>query len=103
MVDLNKINKMIISGELMIKYVNLDTTFTGNIIRSNEQILILLNNNLSYEYNLRKLIHELKHIEHLGKNKDIYTCEKESKRTEENPVELLQLVNFINQKEHMFV
>lgn len=101
--DLNKIYKMIISNELIIKYVNLDTTFTGNIIKCNEQIVILLNSNLSYEYNLKKLIHELKHIEHLGKNKNIDKCEKESKRTEENPVELLQLVNFINSKEHMFV
>lgn len=88
--------KMMRTGELIIKYVNLDTTFTGSILKNNEQILILLNNNLSYEYNIKKLLHELKHIKHLGTNKEIIKCEEEAKKAEINPVAIKQLVNFIN-------
>lgn len=88
--------KMMRTGELTIKYVNLDTTFTGSIIKNNEQIVILLNNNLSYEYNIKKLIHELEHIKHLGTNKELKECEEEAEKAEVNPVDIKQLVNFIN-------
>lgn len=88
--------KMIRTGELVIKYINLDPTFTGSIMKNNEQITILLNNNLSYEYNIRKLLHELEHIKHLGTNKECEKCEEEAEKAEINPVDIKQLVNFIN-------
>lgn len=88
--------KMIKTGELVIKYISLDPTFTGSIMKNNEQITILLNNNLSYEYNIRKLLHELKHIKHLGTNKELKECEEEAEKAEINPVDIKQLVNFIN-------
>lgn len=83
-------------GELRIKYVDIDTTFTGSLIEKNNQYLILLNSRLSAEYNLKKLLHEVKHIRHINTNIDKDLCENEAKEFENYPVDHSQLVNFID-------
>lgn len=82
-------------GELKIKYVDMDVSFTGSLIEKNGYNLILLNSRLSVEYNMQKLLHEVKHLKHINKlNKHI--CEKEAEEFENYPVDYSQLVNFID-------
>ena len=52
-------------GELQIKYIDMDTTFTGSLIENNGQYMILLNARMSVEYNFKKLLHEVKHLKHI--------------------------------------
>lgn len=82
-------------GELLIKYIDMDTTFTGSLIEKNGQYVIILNARMSAEYNLKKLLHEVKHIRHINTNIDKNLCENEAKEFENYPVDHSQLVNFI--------
>ena len=42
-------------GELQIKYVDMDTTFTGSLMEKNGQYIIILNARMSAEFNFKKL------------------------------------------------
>lgn len=65
-------------GELQIKYVDMDTTFTGSLIEKNGQYIIILNARMSAEFNFKKLLHEVKHLKHINNRLDKYMCEKEA-------------------------
>lgn len=83
-------------GELQIKYVDMDTTFTGSLIEKNGQYVIILNSRLSAEYNLKKLLHEIKHLKHIRTKMNKHYCEDEANDFENYLVDYAQLVNFID-------
>ena len=83
-------------GELQIKYIDMDTTFTGSLIENNGQYMILLNARMSVEYNFKKLLHEVKHLKHIKTKLDKHLCEAEAESFENCPVDYNQLDNFID-------
>jgi Zn-dependent peptidase ImmA (M78 family) len=94
MVDIiNNARKMLECGELRVIFKNFDGNFTGTTLTNNGQTVIVLNSNLSYEYNLHKFLHEIMHIEHLNTNLDIKECEKKAIEFEKNPIALQNLMN----------
>lgn len=93
---MRKIAIMVNCGELRITLVSLDTTFTGQTITNNNQNVIILNSNFTYEYNLKKLLHEMQHLEHISSRLSVEECERKSIKLENNPVALSRLVNFID-------
>lgn len=94
--DLKYATILVHCGELQIKYVDIDTTFTGSLIEKNDQYVIILNSRLSAEYNYKKILHEVKHLKHIRSNIDKRLCEDEAENFENYPVDYNQLVNFIN-------
>lgn len=81
-------------GELQIKYIDIDTTFTGSLIEKNGQYVIILNARMSAEYNLKKILHEVKHLKHINSNLDKYICEKEATAFED--IDYSNILNFID-------
>lgn len=84
------------TGELQIKYIDMDISFTGSLIEKNGQYVIILNSRLSAEYNLKKLLHEIKHLKHIRTKINKNYCEDEANDFENYPVDYNQLVNFID-------
>ena len=83
-------------GELQINYIDIDIAFTGSLIEKNGQYVIILNSRLSAEYNLKKLLHEIKHLKHIRTKINKNYCEDEANDFENYPVDYNQLVNFID-------
>ena len=83
-------------GELLIKYIDMDTTFTGSLIEKNGQYVIILNARMSAEYNLKKLLHEVRHLKHIRTKMNKRYCEDEANYFENYLVDYAQLVNFID-------
>ena len=94
--ELKYATMLIHCGELRIKYVDMDTTFTGSLIEKNGQYMILLNARMSVEYNFKKLLHEVKHLKHIRSKLDKHLCETDATNFENYPVDYNQLVNFID-------
>lgn len=88
--------KMIDCGELRIVFKNFDGNFTGMTLNNNGQTVIVLNANLSYEYNVQKLLHEIMHLEHLNTDLDMKECEKKAIEFEKNPTALQNLIDISN-------
>lgn len=84
------------TGELQIKYVDMDTTFTGSLVEKNGQYVIILNARMSAEYNLKKLLHEVRHLKHIRTKMNKRYCEDEANYFENYLVDYAQLVNFID-------
>ncbi|CUU47022.1 hypothetical protein [Clostridium beijerinckii] len=86
--------KMIDCGELRVVFTNLECTFTGATIDNNGQKVIILNSNLTYEYNIKKLLHELIHLRHFNSDLETPECESEAIEFENNPIALQRLIQF---------
>ena len=83
-------------GELQIQYIDMDVSFTGSLTEMNGQYVIVLNSRMTSEFNTRKVMHEIKHIQHTKGTKDKQTCEQEAEEFENYLVDYSQLVNFID-------
>lgn len=85
--------RMIECGELRIVFKNFEGSFTGMTMNNNGQTVIVLNANLTYEYNLHKFLHEIMHLQHLNTNIDMNECEKQAVQFENNPLIFQNLIN----------
>lgn len=85
--------KMIECGELRIVFENAGVNFTGATLSNNGQTVIVLNSKLSYEYNIKKVLHEIMHLQHFNANLDTKECEKQACDFERDPAAFENLIN----------
>lgn len=75
---LKKAKIMLECGELRIVFDEFDYNFEGATIENNNQNVIVINSKLSYEKQQKKLLHEIKHLDHIKTNVSTEKCEKEA-------------------------
>ncbi|WP_143314559.1 carbonic anhydrase family protein [Clostridium sp. HBUAS56017] len=92
---LNDVKKMIECGELRVISKNFDGTFTGMTVENNGQTVIVLNANLSYEYNLHKFLHEIIHLKHINTNINVAECERQALEYEKNFETFANLISVV--------
>lgn len=83
--------RMVECGELRVIFRSLPVTMEGHVMSNNGMTTIVLNSSLSYDMNIKKFLHEIRHLYHLNTSKTVIECENESEEFENNPIALQKL------------
>ena len=84
--------RMVECGELRVIFRSLPARLEGHVMTNNGMTTIVLNSNLSYEMNIKKFLHEIRHLYHLNTSKKVIECENESESFENSQI----AVQFLN-------
>lgn len=90
---LKKAKLMYECGELRIIFEDFESNIEGITMENNEQKIIVLNSKLTYEKQLKKFLHEIKHLTHIKREIPKEQCEKEAIEYSNNKKELNKLIN----------
>lgn len=90
---LKKAKLMYECGELRVEFNDFETNLEGITIENNDQKLIILNSRLTYEKQLKKFLHEIKHLTHIKTNKRKEKCEEEAINCSNNKNLFNKLIN----------
>lgn len=90
---LEKARLMYECGELRVVFDDFEPNLEGVTIENNEQKIIVLNSRLTYEKQLKKFLHEIKHLTHIKTNKTKEKCEEEAIKYSNNKNLINKLIN----------